>query len=186
MSEEVITYAFDRRTARSADSVLYLTDKFCPKGHKAPRYTSNGACTACLGLTLPTGDRGLPSQKTCATGHIYSGKRCPECLSVWKQSHPTDKSRHAFRQRSRVNNARLWLQNYKSTTPCKDCNNIFEWYVMEFDHIIPRLGDRTKLITRILSTGSIPALKKAIADCDLVCSNDHARRTHLQRQKGLI
>lgn len=41
-------YPSDRRTARIQGSPRYFTGKPCPQQHIAPRFTSNGACSACL------------------------------------------------------------------------------------------------------------------------------------------
>jgi hypothetical protein len=57
--------------------------------------------------------------------------------------------------------------------PCKDCNNKFPSYVMQFDH----LKDKKFEISRALTSYSIEEILKEISKCDLVCANCHAIRT---------
>lgn len=76
------------------------------------------------------------------------------------------------------------LKKYKDV-PCMDCDGVFEWCAMDFDH---RPGE-----TKVLSIGGLGCHKatpehltrveKEIAKCDLICSNCHRIRTHVTRQK---
>lgn len=61
------------------------------------------------------------------------------------------------------------------SVPCRDCKKGFGPHVMDFDHI------RGKKIANIGSGrfhGSMKALKKEIAKCDVVCANCHREREH--------
>jgi hypothetical protein len=64
--------------------------------------------------------------------------------------------------------------------PCADCNQIYPYYVMQFDHV---RGDKRLNIGNVSSRGlSMSKLIKEINKCDVVCANCHAIRTH-QREK---
>lgn len=72
-----------------------------------------------------------------------------------------------------------WLIKKYSGRPCMDCDGVFAWIAMDFDHRpdetkefnIGRLGQYKATPERIAIT------EKEIAKCDLVCSNCHRVRT---------
>ncbi len=64
------------------------------------------------------------------------------------------------------------LADYKSDTPCADCDTIYPPQCMDFDHRDPS--------TKIDNVGRItswPAMRREIDKCDLVCANCHRLRT---------
>ena len=58
--------------------------------------------------------------------------------------------------------------------PCTDCGIKYPYYVMQFDH----LRDKKHAISQMYSRVGLPAIKKEIAKCEVVCANCHAERTH--------
>ena len=58
--------------------------------------------------------------------------------------------------------------------PCKDCQQSYPYYVMDFDH----LGDKAFNISECMAKYGWEKIQKEIAKCDVVCSNCHRIRTH--------
>jgi hypothetical protein len=75
---------------------------------------------------------------------------------------------------------RNFIQKYKSETPCADCGQNFNYYVMQFDHLpqftksftISKFQDHTRDLSKVLEE-----MKK----CDLVCANCHTERGYQRR-----
>lgn len=66
--------------------------------------------------------------------------------------------------------------------PCMDCGLEWPSYVMEFDHV---RGEKIAAVARLVADRcSFEMLDAEIAKCDVVCSNCHRIRTHLQKQCG--
>lgn len=58
--------------------------------------------------------------------------------------------------------------------PCKDCGQVFDYYIMEFDHVYGqdfRIGHAGARV-------GFNRLVEEISKCDVVCSNCHASRTY--------
>lgn len=86
------------------------------------------------------------------------------------------KSCGAKRKNNCSKNNRLLIKELKESTPCKDCNKQYPYYVMHFDHLRDKkfnIGSRT-------STG-IKKLISEIEKCEIVCANCHAERTHQRK-----
>ena len=69
-----------------------------------------------------------------------------------------------------------WMRNYKVSVGCKDCGYAEHHAGLEFDHIIPRLGDDSRTVARLMGK-SINRIMEEIAKCDVVCRNCHGIRT---------
>jgi hypothetical protein len=63
---------------------------------------------------------------------------------------------------------------YKSVIPCADCDNLFHYAVMSFDH--KDRGTKQGSISQMYT--SKRSLIKEIAKCDLVCLNCHRLREY--------
>jgi hypothetical protein len=74
----------------------------------------------------------------------------------------------------RKKDIRLWLNSIKQSTPCKDCNTNYPYYVMDFDHI----RDKSEEINRLINSCSMRKLRAEIAKCEVVCANCHRKRTY--------
>lgn len=78
-------------------------------------------------------------------------------------------------KRIRVEKAKEYVKNLKSSTPCMDCGILYPHYVMDFDH----QHSKKFLISMAMHDGtSIDKIKNEIEKCEIVCSNCHRIRTH--------
>ena len=72
-----------------------------------------------------------------------------------------------------------WLETKYGVVPCMDCDGVFAWCAMDFDHRpgevkefkIGAIGGQ-KATSRVIARA-----EKEITKCDLVCSNCHRVRT---------
>lgn len=72
---------------------------------------------------------------------------------------------------------RDYVRKIKESNPCSDCNKIYHYSQMDFDH----LGDKKQNISRLVnSEASIKTIKQELSKCELVCSNCHRLRTWLR------
>ena len=61
--------------------------------------------------------------------------------------------------------------------PCTDCNGVFPWFIMHYDH--RNRKEKVGGVAKLVSRGQTwEAISKEIEKCDLVCPNCHAIRTH--------
>jgi len=75
----------------------------------------------------------------------------------------------------RVEKAKEYVKNLKSSTPCMDCGIFYPHYVMDFDH----QHSKEFLISMATHDGtSLEKIKNEIEKCEIVCSNCHRIRTH--------
>jgi len=91
------------------------------------------------------------------------------------------KEKSLIRQKENREAINSYIRDYKESNPCKDCNNFFPYYVMDFDH----LKDKSFQISRHKNhTKKLDVVKQEIDKCELVCSNCHRIRTN-NRKNGL-
>ena len=106
--------------------------------------------------------RNPENQKECARKHYYSNR-----------------GYYLEKAKRRKEQVRDFIRQAKNK-PCADCNQMYPYYVMQFDHV---RGDKRLNIGNVSSRGlSMSKLVKEIGKCDVVCANCHAIRTH-QREK---
>lgn len=74
--------------------------------------------------------------------------------------------------KKRSREKQIWLFDYLSEHPCVDCGES-DPLVLQFDHV---RGKKRRDVTG-LTLLSIKSILKEIAKCEVVCANDHARRT---------
>lgn len=117
----------------------------------------------------------FPVNRKRADGH---GSMCKGCKKSYNATYYVDtKDRHnparaARRQRVR-NEARRHVFEYLGTHPCVDCGET-DIVVLDFDH----QGDKTEEVNAMIAAGEPWALiLSEIEKCEVVCSNDHRRRT---------
>lgn len=99
----------------------------------------------------------------------------------WRKRNPQKYREMCIRyNHSNMKKKREFINKVKAR-PCRDCNNIYPPYVMDFDHIkgekIINLGHATRY--------GFPKIIEEIKKCELVCSNCHRVRTH-NRRIGLL
>lgn len=110
----------------------------------------------------------------------YSGlcRLCHKQLN--NSSYKKNSKYYVIKTFKRREQCKQFLKEYKSNKPCKDCNNTFPPYVMDFDHIKEKTKDVSSLVYY-----SIAKLKKEISKCELVCANCHRIRTFNRNNKLL-
>jgi hypothetical protein len=90
------------------------------------------------------------------------------------------KSKKAVQKKARILRNYQFINEYKNTRTCTDCDKSYHSSVMEFDHII---NDKRFNIADAVRNGlSIKALEAEILKCELVCANCHRLRTFLRRE----
>ncbi len=110
------------------------------------------------------------------------GKRrkiCKPCWSVYhKQHYEANKQRYLEKavRRKRALQAEVWA--YKESHSCKDCDESYAHYVMDFDHV---RGEKIENVSAMARMGSTQKVWDEIKKCELVCSNCHRERTHQRR-----
>jgi hypothetical protein len=65
------------------------------------------------------------------------------------------------------------IEKYKESNPCTDCDRLYPYYVMDFDHA---RGEKFRGVSRMQGYSWERVLAE-IAKCDLVCANCHRIRT---------
>lgn len=103
------------------------------------------------------------------------------CSKCWKIYRKNRYNSDLERSRQNTNDKRAarirWFQELKTNIPCVDCNQIYEPYCMDYDHIIER-GIKINEVSRmVLDNTPKDVILAEIAKCDLVCLLCHNRRT---------
>lgn len=104
--------------------------------------------------------------------------RCRECVKeynaeYYKQTKHVHNPKRAARRLEIRSILRRQLIQYLKTHPCVDCGES-DIVVLDFDH----LRDKTSDISSLLRSGAAwSTIEKEIDKCDVVCANDHRRRT---------
>jgi hypothetical protein len=104
---------------------------------------------------------------------------CKICFSEYRKERY---SKNIELSRQNTNNRRAerikWLQDLKKSKPCLDCNNIYEPYCMDFDHV-PERGQKVQSVSRmVLSNSPKEKILEEIQKCDLVCVLCHNKRSY--------
>lgn len=117
---------------------------------------------------------------------LRSGKEilqaiCKSCNKIAHRKHYVENKQDYIEKARKNSKKNVELVNkIKEETPCKDCNNFYPCYVMDFDH----LRDKLYGIASITRAKSKKTLLDEIAKCEVVCSNCHRIRTH-KRHMGI-
>ena len=90
-------------------------------------------------------------------------------------SHPQYMAQQAKVKRQRSRDKQEFICNYLREHPCVDCGEA-DPLVLQFDHI---KGNKIRAVTSLTSQ-SIKIILREIAKCEVVCANDHARRTAMR------
>jgi hypothetical protein len=86
-----------------------------------------------------------------------------------------DKVKFKLKKEKIKANNYAFVNEIKSKTPCKDCNQIFDPVCMDFDHIA---NDKFKSISTLCNNGySKEIILEEINKCELVCACCHRIRT---------
>jgi hypothetical protein len=158
-----------RQAAIETGATYYLTGQPCPKGHIAVRYTSNGACSYCLGVVVDISQQEIElSLAESKSGRAIAKRRA----FLERQVRTVEKQRS-----NRIRN-RAYIRTYKASNPCADCGANHPWYIMEFDHLESRARTGKKTIAQLMPGATLERIQCEISQCDLVCANCHKIRTH--------
>ncbi len=93
-------------------------------------------------------------------------------------------TRHYRKHKKQKTNLISWIKDKYTGVPCLDCNGVFHWVAMDFDHRpeeMKSFGIATKG-TLMATPKNISMVMKEISKCDIVCSNCHRVRTWVERQ----
>ena len=106
--------------------------------------------------------------------------QCKSCHKILRKEHYLKNKNKILSQVKK--NKKTYFEWYKSlkNNPCKDCNQKYPHYVMEFDHLHNKkfqLGNASKGLY------SKETVLKEISKCELVCANCHRIRTHQRLKK---
>ena len=106
--------------------------------------------------------------------------RCKECQRAYAKAHYSENKEYYVEKSRRLNNKyrlinRQYVWDYLKSNPCVDCGEN-DPVVLEFDHKRAKKGNVSVMIWQT----TLPAIKKEIEKCEVVCSNCHKRRTAKQ------
>jgi hypothetical protein len=73
------------------------------------------------------------------------------------------------------------IRQIKESSPCVDCNVLYPYYVMHFDHLDSEI--KIDQVSKILHYSSMQIVLDEIEKCELVCANCHATRTWKRQHK---
>jgi hypothetical protein len=86
---------------------------------------------------------------------------------------PEQKEKTVQRTRDKRSKNIKFVQEFKQNAGCKDCGEMYPYYVLHFDH----LGDK-KFNVSMMMNRTLDEIKAEIAKCDVVCANCHAYRSY--------
>lgn len=84
-----------------------------------------------------------------------------------------ESEKQRIRKKKRYEEAKIFLDGLKESTPCADCGNTYPSCVMDFDH----LDDKKFSIANRKGDVSLKTLLFEISKCEIVCANCHRLRT---------
>jgi len=88
------------------------------------------------------------------------------------------------RENDTRNSVKRFIRNYKNSHPCADCDIIWPYYTMQFDHL-PQFKKSFAISKFYDYTNDLIVVIAEMKKCDLVCGNCHSIRTHNRRIKTL-
>ena len=106
--------------------------------------------------------------------------RCKECkrLSI-REHYQANKQYYLDKAKKSKEQGREITQSVRKQ-PCTDCKKEYPYYVMDFDHINP--VNKVDNVGSMINSG-LPALRREIAKCEVVCANCHRERTFQRHQR---
>ena len=129
----------------------------------------NLQCTKCLQIL----DISFFSRKTNSPrGFNYWCKPCRLSYSEKHRKNNIERIRflNNLKRKKRIE----WFHNLKSGKPCKDCNETYEPYCMDYDHLY---GKVKSISYMVLKNSPKEQILKEIDKCELVCCLCHNLRT---------
>lgn len=104
---------------------------------------------------------------------------CKECNKQYLKEHYTQNKQY-YVDKAKVNQNKIveYVRQLKNV-PCLDCKISYPHYTMDFDHLVGKEFNISKMV-RVLGLNK---LLNEIAKCEIVCANCHRERTY---QRGLL
>lgn len=140
-----------------------MSKQFCIHGHDTYLVgrDSAGSCETC---STERETRWAKSPK----GKVCERKRNAQAAHIALQRECQDK---------RVKGLYKTVNQIKNK-PCADCQDWFEPYQMDFDHIT---DNKVRNVSQMVAMGySLGKILAEIAKCEVVCANCHRKRTYLR------
>lgn len=103
----------------------------------------------------------------------YKNKLDPRAREARLKHYYKNKESYLLKNKQKRELIRATIQEYKNK-PCKDCGQLYPYYVMDFDH----LTDKLYTISTLVNSGSLEKALKEMEKCDVVCANCHRIRTN--------
>lgn len=134
-------------------------------------------CSDCQN-TLPESEFNLASSKS-ARLQPY----CRECQSAhqkeWYQKNKNRRKRQVNQQRKELRLKLKEILDKIKDVPCKDCNQKYNPWQMDFDHLKDKKANVGELANGCYS---VEVVLEEVAKCEVVCANCHRDRTHKRNQ----
>ena len=94
---------------------------------------------------------------------------------------PADKERRQRRDKERNELKAKYIQDYKQSSGCIDCGNMYPYWMLDLDHV---RGEKIANLSKMSRGGtySLQQIVDEIAKCDVVCANCHRDRTWKRSQ----
>ena len=109
----------------------------------------------------------------------------PEYQREWNKKNPEKCKEYYQREANSKDRILYYLIEKYEGVPCIDCEGVFDWCAMDFDHKPGKVKDFGIAAFGWYKTTpkNIARVENEIAKCDLVCSNCHRVRTYITRKQ---
>ena len=106
--------------------------------------------------------------------HTEEGRQ--KARDDYKRHYYKHQDKYLARNKTKKNEIRSFLQQYKEFHGCMDCKGKFPYYVLDFDHRDPNLKKFS--LNRMHLRNSWEQMIEEIGKCDVVCGNCHRIRSY--------
>jgi hypothetical protein len=130
-------------------------------------------------------------EKTVDNFHKRGDKWQPYCKQCkkeqdanrWKQNKNKPKHGKAYNNKKYRKEFRKWAASLKENKPCTDCDKMFHFAAMQWDHL-PKYKKEFNIGS--ISNGGVSKKRylEELDKCELVCANCHAVRTFNRRESS--
>lgn len=111
----------------------------------------------------------------------YRQAKYKENPDFWKTHSKYNKEWCKQRYYTVIKRRKKWLNFYKELVGCFDCKVKYPYYILDFDHRDIFSKDFTILASYGINS-NLKILINEVRKCDVVCSNCHRIRTHLNKE----
>ena len=110
----------------------------------------------------------------------YKDRKSPEAIASYRKAgrkyYEKNKTAQLGRNKSKKDQIRSYIKQYKEFHGCMDCGGKFPSYVLDLDHRDP--NDKVCTPSQLANGNSWAKMLEEIKKCDVVCANCHRKRTH--------